>query len=68
MNNLFYRKNQYSIDLSEAVVRHEKVLYVSEYIEDGDIKEKGNHKELLKKRSIYYSLYNLQFPDMNIIM
>ncbi len=37
-------------------------------IEDGEIKEMGSHKELLKKRSIYYSLYNLQFPDMNIIM
>ncbi len=37
-------------------------------IEDGEIKENGSHKELLKKRSIYYSLYNLQFPDMNIIM
>ncbi len=37
-------------------------------IENGEIKEQGNHKELLKKRSIYYSLYNLQFPDMNIIM
>jgi len=37
-------------------------------IENGEIKEQGNHKELLRKRSLYYSLYNLQFPDMNIIM
>ncbi len=37
-------------------------------IEKGKIVEKGNHKELLKKRGLYYSLYNLQFPDMNIIM
>jgi ABC-type multidrug transport system fused ATPase/permease subunit len=37
-------------------------------IENGEIKESGNHRELLKKRGLYYSLYNLQFPEMNIIM
>jgi subfamily B ATP-binding cassette protein MsbA len=37
-------------------------------IENGEIKETGNHRELLKKRGLYYSLYNLQFPEMNIIM
>jgi subfamily B ATP-binding cassette protein MsbA len=37
-------------------------------IEGGEIKETGNHRELLKKRGLYYSLYNLQFPEMNIIM
>ena len=26
------------------------------------------YRELLKKRGLYYSLYNLQFPEMNIIM
>ncbi|MCX6553722.1 MAG: ABC transporter ATP-binding protein [Candidatus Aminicenantes bacterium] len=37
-------------------------------IENGEIKESGDHRELLKKRGLYYSLYNLQFPEMNIIM
>jgi subfamily B ATP-binding cassette protein MsbA len=37
-------------------------------VENGEIKESGNHRELLKKRGLYYSLYNLQFPEMNIIM
>jgi subfamily B ATP-binding cassette protein MsbA len=37
-------------------------------IESGEIKETGNHRELLKKRGLYYSLYNLQFPEMDIIM
>jgi subfamily B ATP-binding cassette protein MsbA len=37
-------------------------------IENGEIKECGDHRELLKKRGLYYSLYNLQFPEMNIIM
>ena len=37
-------------------------------IENGEIKESGDHRELLKRRGLYYSLYNLQFPEMNIIM
>ncbi|MEN8221926.1 MAG: ABC transporter ATP-binding protein [Acidobacteriota bacterium] len=37
-------------------------------IEKGKIIESGNHSELIKKRGHYYSLYNLQFPDMDIIM
>jgi len=37
-------------------------------IENGEIKERGNHRELLVKRGLYYSLYNLQFPEMDIIM
>lgn len=37
-------------------------------IEKGEIKESGSHKALLKKKGLYYSLYNLQFPEMGIIM
>lgn len=37
-------------------------------IENGEIKERGSHKDLLVKRGLYYSLYNLQFPEMDIIM
>jgi len=37
-------------------------------IEKGKIIESGNHRELIRKRGHYYSLYNLQFPDMDIIM
>jgi ABC-type multidrug transport system fused ATPase/permease subunit len=37
-------------------------------IEGGEVKESGDHRELLKKRGLYYSLYNLQFPEMDIIM
>ena len=37
-------------------------------IKKGEIKETGNHRELLKKKGLYYSLYNLQFPEMDIIM
>lgn len=37
-------------------------------IEKGELKERGNHRELLKKKGVYYSLYNLQFPNMDIVM
>jgi len=37
-------------------------------IQGGQVKENGNHRELLVKRGLYYQLYNLQFPEMNIIM
>ncbi|MDY0296636.1 MAG: ABC transporter ATP-binding protein [Acidobacteriota bacterium] len=37
-------------------------------IENGCIRESGNHRDLLKRRGLYYSLYNLQFPEMDIIM
>ncbi len=32
LNNVNYRRNQYSIDSSEFTVQHKKVLYVSQYI------------------------------------
>jgi subfamily B ATP-binding cassette protein MsbA len=47
-----------------TIIEANKILV----IEKGDIKESGNHAELLKKRGLYYSLYNLQFPEMDIIM
>lgn len=47
-----------------TIIEADKILV----IENGEIKEAGNHRELLVKRGLYYSLYNLQFPEMDIIM
>jgi len=47
-----------------TIIESDRILV----IEKGQIKESGNHAELLKKRGLYYSLYNLQFPEMNIII
>lgn len=30
------------------------------YLEDGEIKEKGSHQQLMKKRGYYYNLYQIQ--------
>ncbi|HEY6906499.1 MAG TPA: ABC transporter ATP-binding protein [Ignavibacteriaceae bacterium] len=36
-------------------------------IHKGEIRETGNHQELLAKRGIYYKLYQLQYKDQEII-
>lgn len=47
-----------------TIIEADKILV----IQHGEIQESGSHRELLVKRGLYYSLYNLQFPEMNIIM
>lgn len=37
------------------------------YVEDGEIKEQGNHNELLQKRGSYYDIYCEQFKDFETI-
>ncbi len=37
LNNYMYRRNQYSIDDSEAKIQGKKVLYVSKYMKKGDL-------------------------------
>jgi ATP-binding cassette subfamily B protein len=34
----------------------------------GEIKETGNHQELLAKKGIYYKLYQLQYKDQEVIV
>ncbi|MDP3829709.1 MAG: ATP-binding cassette domain-containing protein, partial [Ignavibacteriaceae bacterium] len=34
----------------------------------GEIKEIGNHQELLTKKGIYYKLYQLQYKDQEVIV
>lgn len=41
-----------------STIRSADIILV---MKDGNIIEKGNHKELLRKRGFYYNLYNSQF-------
>ncbi len=41
-----------------STIQHSDRIYV---MQKGEIKEAGNHQELLKKQGIYYALYQLQF-------
>lgn len=47
-----------------TIIQADNILVV----ENGEIRENGKHKELLARKGLYYSLYNLQFPEMDIIM
>jgi ATP-binding cassette, subfamily B, multidrug efflux pump len=33
----------------------------------GEIREMGNHQELLSRRGIYYKLYQLQYKEQSLI-
>ena len=37
------------------------------YLEDGEIKEKGTHEELLKVKGKYFDVYCSQFKDFNLL-
>ncbi len=37
------------------------------YLENGEIKEKGTHEELLKLKGAYYDIYCEQFKDFNLL-
>lgn len=37
------------------------------YLENGEIKEKGTHEELLELRGAYYDIYCEQFKDFNLL-
>ena len=37
-------------------------------MKDGNVIEKGNHQELLKKKGFYYDLYNSQFINQDILV
>lgn len=36
LNNIFYRRNQYSIDASEAKIQGKRIAYVTKYADSGD--------------------------------
>lgn len=44
-----------------ATIKEADVILV---MNNGNIIEQGNHKELLKKKGFYYELYNSQFPKI----
>ncbi|MFH6603410.1 ArnT family glycosyltransferase [Maribacter algicola] len=52
LNNMNYRKNQYSIDSSEFRVQHKKVLYISPYIPERDISYKRTNGDIFYAKFI----------------
>lgn len=47
-----------------TIVKADNILVIKK----GEILESGSHQKLLSEKGLYYSLYHLQFPEMDIIM
>lgn len=44
-----------------STIQHANIIFV---LKKGQIVESGNHQELLKKKGLYYSLYEIQYKHM----
>ncbi|MGO3728221.1 ABC transporter ATP-binding protein [Enterococcus viikkiensis] len=61
MNNLMKGRTSFVIAHRLSTIKDaDKILYM----QGGDIKEQGNHEELLAKNGLYASLYNSQFEEL----
>jgi ATP-binding cassette subfamily B protein len=58
MNNLLKDRTSFVIAHRLSTIKDADLILV---MKDGDIKEQGNHKELLEMNGIYAELYNSQF-------
>ncbi len=61
MNNLMKGRTSFVIAHRLSTIKDaDKILYM----QDGDIKEQGNHEELLAQNGLYAALYNSQFEEL----
>jgi subfamily B ATP-binding cassette protein MsbA len=60
IENLTANKTAIVIAHRLSTIRNADKIYV---VNDGRVLEEGSHNELIKKKSYYYTLYNLQFSD-----
>ena len=58
MDNLMKGRTSFVIAHRLSTIRSADVILV---MQDGDIAEQGNHRELLEKNGVYANLYNAQF-------
>lgn len=62
MNKLMEGRTSFVIAHRLSTIKDAQLIV---YMEHGDIKEVGNHKELLAKGGYYAALYNSQFAAEN---
>ena len=62
MNNLMKGRTSFVIAHRLSTIKDAELIV---YMEHGDIKEVGNHRELLAKGGYYAALYNSQFAAEN---
>lgn len=58
-NKLMQGRTTFIVAHRLSTIKNADVILV---MSDGNIIEKGNHKELFEKKGFYYTLYNSQFP------
>ena len=58
-NELMKGRTTFIVAHRLSTIKNADIILV---MNDGDIVEQGNHRELFEKKGFYYTLYNSQFP------
>ena len=64
-NTIMRGKTSFIVAHRLSTIKEADIILV---MKDGNVIEKGNHKELLKKKGFYYDLYNSQFINQDILV
>ena len=67
LSNLNKRKDKSTTFIIAHRISAVKNADIILYFEDGSIKEKGTHQELLELKGSYYNVYCEQFKDFNVL-
>lgn len=67
LKNLSMMKKQSTTFIVAHIISAVKNSDLIVYLENGEIKEKGTHEELLELRGAYYDIYCEQFKDFNLL-
>src|SRR5699024_9419769 len=64
LKEVMKNRTSFIIDHRISSLQHADEILV---LEEGEIKERGNHQELLEKNGIYRRIYDIQYQDRNEI-
>ena len=67
LKNLSMMEKQITTFIVAHIISAVKNSDLIVYLENGEIKEKGTHEELLELRGAYYDIYCEQFKDFNLL-
>ena len=64
-NTIMSGKTSFIVAHRLSTIKEADIILV---MKDGNVIEKGNHKELLEKKGFYFELYNSQFINQDILV